>query len=89
MVSDLNHYKDLTHNVNKFIDDSSSNIGTTILTDIPLYIKDYLEILKHFYTINLLSMNKKKTKFTIIGSPTQISQTKIFLNKFRPRIYQL
>ena len=76
MISDLNHYKDLSHHVNNFVDDSSSNIGTKILTDIPLYIKDYLEILKHFYTINLLSMNKQKTKFTIIGSPTQVSQTK-------------
>ena len=37
MVSDLNHYKDLTHNVNNFVDDSSSNIGTTILTDILNY----------------------------------------------------
>ena len=76
MYTDLNHYIDLTHEVSNFVDDSTSNIGTKNFNDITLYIKDYLEILKTFYTINLLSMNKSKTKFTVIGSQTQIAQTK-------------
>ena len=73
---DNNHYIDVTHKVTNFVDDSTSNIGLTNRTNIEPYIKTYLDLLHNYYTINTLTMNKLKTKYTIIGTSQQVADTR-------------
>ena len=73
---DNNHYIDVTHQVTNFVDDSTSNIGLTNRTHIEPYIKTYLDLLHNYYTINTLTINKTKTKYTIIGTAQQVADTR-------------
>ena len=40
------------------------------------YIKTYLDLMGNYYSINQLTINKSKTKFTTIGNAQQIAETK-------------
>ena len=71
-----NHYKDITHEVTSYVDDSTSSIGIKHQHDIIPYIKDYLEVLHKFYTCNMLKLNKTKTKFCITGTKSQVASVK-------------
>ena len=74
---DNNHYIDVTHQVTNFVDDSTSNIGLTTRTNIEPYIKTYLDLLHNYYKTNTLTLNKTKTKYTIMGTGQQITETRL------------
>ena len=73
---DNNHYIDANHYVTQYVDDSTSNIGIKSRQNIEPYIKTYLDVLYNYYTINCLTLNRSKTKFTVIGNQRQIALTK-------------
>ena len=73
---DQNHYFEAKHQVSTFVDDCTSNIGLNKRELIEPYIKIYLNLLYNYYTINFLTLNRQKTKFTIIGSAQQIAETR-------------
>ena len=73
---DHNHFFDAKHQVTCYIDNSTFNIGVRRVNQIIPYIRLYLEFLLNYYTMNCLTLNCSKTKYTIIGDSKQIAETR-------------
>ena len=62
---DHNFYKEVSHTVYRFVDDSNSCIGLNNEIIMKNYLEIYLKIMLNYYNINKLKLNTSKTKYII------------------------